>query len=162
MQVPLTQNLTALVDEADHERVSKHKWHARKGIYGFYAARNVNLPSGKRGIELLHRFILGLSDPKISIDHINHDGLDCQRHNLRSATPSQNQANRRKAKTKKSSRFKGVSWHSQNKNWRAVIMSNRHLQHIGSFKSEIEAAKAYDAAATRIFGDFAHTNFATN
>jgi hypothetical protein len=145
--IPLTQEKFALVDDQDYEAVSSYKWHANFQHGSWYARRNVS--PGK--IQSLHSFIL----PGIErIDHKNQNGLDNRRHNLREATRSQNRANGRQL-VSHSSQFKGVGWHIRRKKWQARV----NQTYLGVFSEEQEAAKAYDAAAKRIFGQFASLNF---
>jgi hypothetical protein len=109
---------------------------------------------------LLHRFIL-CAAPGTIIDHKNGNGLDCTRENLRFVTSSQNQHNsgRRVYTGKRSSRFKGVHWHAETKKWVAQIMAARKYHYLGLFADEEDAARAYDAAATELHGNFARLNF---
>lgn len=88
------------------------------------------------------------------VDHRNWIRNDNRFENLRSATASKNLANTRR-KSNNTSGYKGVSWHKQRQTWRATCAT----KHIGLFDDPIEAAKAYDAAARELFGEFAHTNF---
>lgn len=147
--------LFALVDDEDFPLVAGYRWHPFKNRRNFYAIANTRKPDGTLTTVKLHRLIL--PDAKI-IDHINHDGLDNRRENLREATNSQNNANQQKM-LGTSSGFKGVYWHKQADKWRAQIMFNRKYKHLGLFASEIEAAHAYDNAARELFGEFAHLNF---
>jgi hypothetical protein len=109
---------------------------------------------------LLHRFILGAA-PGTMIDHKNGNGLDCTRENLRLATRSQNQHNagRRMYAGARSSRFKGVHWHRVTGKWVAQIMAARKYHYLGLFIDEEQAARAYDAAARELHGEFAQLNF---
>lgn len=95
-------------------------------------------------------------------DHINHDGLDNQRSNLRSVVQRQNSANQRKRShvngLATSSRFKGVGWHGQQCIWRADIQVNGVRKCLGTFASETDAARAYNKAAVEAFGDYACLN----
>jgi len=92
------------------------------------------------------------------VDHINGDGLDNRRANLRLATPSQNNCN--KPGFNKSSKYKGVSRTDlKKKQWRAVIHYNNEMIHLGRFCNEVAAAKAYDKAAKKYHGEFAYLNF---
>jgi hypothetical protein len=107
---------------------------------------------------LLHRFILGLTDGKILVDHKNGDTRDCQRSNMRIATEGQNRANQKK--TRGASRFKGVTLHRKSGKWDAQIGGRMGHRHLGRFDSEEDAARAYDIAAKERFGEFARPNFA--
>ena len=101
-----------------------------------------------------------VSDKIFLIDHINHEKLDNRRSNLRICTTSQNCANMNiKRKNRGISGFKGVRYHSKNKNWNARITIKRKEIHLGCFTDKDVAAKAYDLAAIKYFGEFALTNF---
>ncbi|MBK8246318.1 MAG: hypothetical protein IPK85_02755 [Gemmatimonadetes bacterium] len=93
----------------------------------------------------------------VLLDHINHDGLDNRRVNLRPATSSQNQGNSRINKSGRTSRYRGVSFHKASKKWRVRIGSGRQGTQaiIGYYADEAEAARAYDAAAIEHWGEFA-------
>ena len=115
----------------------------------------------------LHRVILGITDPKIIVDHKDHDGLNCQRSNLRITDHSGNMRNMRKHGTANGeatkSQYKGVTFHKRSGIWHAQIgtgsIANHKNHYLGSFESEIEAAKAYDVAAAQLFGEYAVLNF---
>jgi hypothetical protein len=108
-------------------------------------------------ILLLHRFVMGVSDPAIEVDHENHNGLNCQRYNLRKCVRGENSGNRRKLLG--SSQYKGVSWDRTRGLWRASITIYGRTKHLGSFRAEIDAARAYDDAARAAFGEFSCSNF---
>lgn len=109
--------------------------------------------------EFLHRLILDNGSGLI-IDHINHDPLDNRRENLRLCSIKQNIRNSRKWKTKdQSSKYKGVGYRSSRKKWRAYICVDGKQISLGSYDSEIEAAKAYDFAAIKYFKEYANLNF---
>ena len=108
---------------------------------------------------MMHGEILKVADGKF-VDHINHNGLDNRKANLRPATRAENNRNRRKwSKRKCGSRFKGVSWHKYRKRWTVQIWFNSKMKFIGYFHDEIAAAKAYDAAAKKYHKEFAVLNF---
>jgi hypothetical protein len=94
----------------------------------------------------MHRLILGVSDRRIYVDHINRDKLDNRKSNLVTCSSQENQRNCSSTRGS-TSRFKGVSWDKNRNKWSAVITVHRKLIHLGRFENEIEAAIAYDKAA---------------
>ena len=155
--IPLTQGKVALVDDADFERLNRHKWCAYKSHTGWYAVRNSVSQDGKRTQIQMHREILQTLTG-METDHKDHDGLNNQRSNLRMATHSENQHNRKKQKGT-TSQYKGVHWNRHAARWQGRIgVKNQHI-HLGYFLSQIEAAIAYDKAANQYFGKFARLNF---
>lgn len=110
---------------------------------------------------MMHRQILGISGCEEG-DHINGNGLDNRRANLRRCTRQQNSWNkpaRRLVTRRPTSRYKGVSWDKARCKWRAELRTDGVIQLHKRFDSEIEAARAYDAAARFHFGEFAFLNF---
>jgi hypothetical protein len=95
--------------------------------------------------------------PRDALDHINGERTDNRFCNLREATRSENARNSRQRAG--ASRFKGVTWHETSEVWRARIRLNGTNASLGLFASEIDAAKAYDAAAREHFGAYARPNF---
>lgn len=143
--------LFTTIDADDLQRVSTHRWYEAAGYVCAYI-------KGK-GMKL-HAFLIGAPFSKtMVVDHINGNPLDNRKCNLRICTPAQNMSNRRKAA--KGSRFKGVT----------ICVGRRHTSivarichqgktiHLGAFRSDIDAALAYDAAARKYFGQFAWCNF---
>ena len=106
----------------------------------------------------MHREVCKVADDML-VDHINHNGLDNRKANLRPATWAQNIRNRKKYFDKSRSRYKGLVWDRYSNKWRARICLNRTQIQLGSFDDEIEAAKAYDRAAKKYHGEFASLNF---
>jgi hypothetical protein len=150
--IPLTKGKVAQVDDNDYEWLSQSHWFAANVHGYYYAAREI-----KGKVYLMHRVILGLDvgDPTVA-DHIDHNGLNNTRANLRKATRQQNCANRlNQAHT---SRYKGVMFWKERGKWRARIRHLGHSTSLGLFATELEAAKAYDAKALELHGEFALTN----
>jgi hypothetical protein len=156
--ITLTQGQVATVDDEDYPQLSAYKWHAHETSHGFYAHHSVRLETGEYRTIAMHRMVMGLEfGDNRQVDHINHNGLDNRRSNLRVCTLEQNIRNQRKKRRKATSSFKGVSLHKPGR-WRAVIRANGRQVHLGLFNSEHDAAAAYNAAAVRYFGEFANPN----
>ncbi len=155
IKIPLSQNKFALIDDEDLGVVSLFKWCVRKRDNILYAHTWINL-NGKDTSLKMHRLIMN-AKPDKDLDHKDGDGLNNQKHNLRFCTVAQNAMNKFGNKNS-SSQYKGVSWSKRNKNWVASIQTNHKSIYLGSFKSEIEAAQAYDTKAIELFGEFAKIN----
>jgi hypothetical protein len=159
-RIPLTRGQYAIVDPERYEELAKHKWHTSWNERGIYAVRMVKAKKGGRVRQKclrMHRVIMGAGEGEI-VDHINHYGLDNRIENLRVATMRQNNWNARKRRCNCSSKYKGVHWLKRKKKWRARITFNGRLILIGDFDDERAAAKAYDAKARELFGDYASLN----
>lgn len=143
------------MDDSDLPHVSGLTWTAIRRGRQFYAEGYV--PG--RGKVLMHRYLLGLTDPRTRTDHENGDGLDNQRDNIRPATGLENSRGFRHKRSGASSQYRGVCWDKQYLKWRATIKSGPRMKFLGLFESERSAAEAYDAAAIKFFGAFASPNF---
>lgn len=155
-EIKLTHGKVAIIDDDDFEMVSGHRWHVSfKDNNAFYAATNVYPTSGHTIIQM-HILIIG-KKPGFEIDHINHNGLDNRRVNLRHVTSQQNNFNRAKRKNC-SSAFKGVHWNKCFKKWQASIVLGGSKNYLGGFLNEVDAAKAYNSAAIKNYGEFACLN----
>lgn len=153
----------ALVDDRDYERVSQFNWSYMPNTSpkNAYACRSEYTRVGEKLISktiLMHRFILKVTDPRVEVDHKGHNGLDNRRHKIRKCIASQNKANSRKTSLSKSSQYKGVSFWKSSGKWSAEIYLNSKRIYLGAFGNENEAAKAYNKAAVRLFGEFAYLN----
>ena len=153
-EIPLSRGMVALVDDDDYDMlVSVGKWHATPGTSGtYYANRSITRPGGGQTTQGMHTLISGWP----YVDHRNGDGLDNRRANLRQATDSQNQGNRRIG-SNNTSGYKGVS--RSGLKWRARIRLDGHQTHMGCYATPQEAARAYDTASIKHFGEFARPNF---
>jgi len=149
-QIELTNGKMVLVDDEDYNYlVTFGNWRQSER----YAACS----KGKKTTILMHRLLMN-PPQNMDIDHLDDNGLNNQKSNLRICTRSQNlQRNTKNGNT--SSRFKGVCWDKKNKKWKVHIKTNGRQLHLGRFASEIEAAKRYDKAAHALYGEHADTNF---
>jgi hypothetical protein len=162
IRVPLTKGLETTIDEVDIDLVTI-KWHTLTSADSKTLAYAMNKRLG-----LMHRIILArkLQTPlgkKDHVDHIDGNGLNNCRSNIRLATISLNHANQKKRSIDHGkpclSKFKGVTWVKRTRKWQAYIRPNGKQTHLGYFTSEVEAARAYDRAALEHFGEFALINF---
>ena len=144
-----------MVDSEDFKRLNKHKWYALESEKTFYAVRNIGWPNQRR--VRMHREILRVPI-NLETDHRNSCGLDNRKQNLRVCTKAQNQHNQH-LRQGTTSQYKGVSWHKKSNLWITYIRCNGKGYYLGTYKNEVEAAKAYDKKAKELFGEFAHLNF---
>lgn len=142
-QIPLTQGKFSLVDDDVYEWASKFKWYAMKNNNVYYTRRRISIGYKKYINVLLHHCVIGFPLFNNEVDHLNGDGLNNQRDNLKIVTHRQNQQNRH---VKKTSKYVGVFWDSQNKKWRASIKKNGKVKFLGLFKIEEDASLAYQKA----------------
>lgn len=142
----------AIIDSEDLEKVSMYNWYLNKQA-GYVIATQSPI--------FLHRLILGISDPKIAVDHKDRNKLNNSKTNLRLCSKSENGMNRGKQKNNKTSKYKGVSFDSNRKKWRAYITRETKTMSLGRFNTEKEAAIAYNNAAQLYHGEFAFLNEVT-
>lgn len=159
-RIELTQNQYAIIDDCDWVVISGRKWRADKISGIWYAVTSIRDDSQIERILSMHRFILGLGfGDKEIVDHVNRNGLDNRRSNLRLVTRQQNAANCKP--TIKTSKYKGVHWRKDRNCWVAKIEVSGTCHHLGHHESEIRAALVYDEAAEKHFGEYALLNFPT-
>jgi hypothetical protein len=160
-RIYLDEGLWTIVDSPDYYRFGCFKWYLAASHKGkFYALRGARVGSEETKIVRLSREIM--QAPKgILVDHRNGDSLDNRRENLRLATRCQNMQNAKKRKNKAatSSQFTGVYFDKCRSLWAYILRANGKVVATGRFPTEIEAARARDAAAIKYHGEFARLNF---
>lgn len=147
------QDITAKIDDDVFQKVSSLDWVSSSRLY---------IKSRGRGGVYLHHFVMNSPGPSVvTVDHINGDTLDNRKSNLRFCTRAENSRNARKWKKSTRSKYKGVSLDGKapNQKWRACVKTIGKSFPLGNYRTEVEAAKAYDSAAVFLFGEFAKTNF---
>lgn len=151
-RIPLTKGLFALVDDCDFDALNQFKWHASKHKNTFYAKKVFRNLDGTKAITMMHRALLSPKESE-QVDHADRDGLNNCRTNLRICTYSENNKNRRIFKNNTSG-YRGVIA-APNGRFYAQIYKNGRCTALGGYGSILQAAEAYEAAAKRIYGDFA-------
>lgn len=147
MKIELSNtSLCAEIDDEDFEKISGRKWYLHSE--GYAAAPNYE--DGIPGTVYMHKLIV----PGKFVDHRDRNKLNNRKSNLRCASRSQNNANRVKQSRPCTSKFKGVYWESDRGKWTASLKNRR----LGRFDDEVQAAKAYNEAAEKEFGEFALLN----
>jgi len=138
-EIPLTQGKVSLVDDGDYERINQYRWYAQKSGNVFYAARG--LPNRGGGI-YMHQDIISTKKGEMT-DHINGNGLDNRRKNLRIVTHRENLQN---LHIKKTSKYPGVYWNKQKEKWQTQIKTPLGRQHLGVYSDEETAGLIYAMA----------------
>ena len=156
-KISLGEGRFTIVDPQDFYSLNNFQWCAEGKDEKIYAVRNI-ISRDMTRTSRLHREIMN-APPCLWVDHRNGDGLDNRRENLRLATCAQNARNRRKTKSKTSSRFVGVSFDKRGGRWKAYIKFQAKRIWLGRYDDEIDAARAYDLAAKKYHGEFARLNF---
>lgn len=152
--ITLTKGYEAVIDAVDVHLVDGFNWSAitpRPG--GVYARRNNLTACGKRTAVYMHREILG-HPAGFDVDHIDGNGLNNKRENLRIATVSQNAYNSLTPKNNTSG-YKGATFHNRFGRWIAKISAEGKSHHLGYFDTPEEAHAAYCEASKRLHGEFA-------
>lgn len=159
-KIKLTQGRVCKVDDEDYNSLIKFKWQGLKLRHTTYARTGIHkgYKDGKRLTDtiLMHRLIMN-APQGLQVDHIDHDGLNNQKNNLRLCKNSENQMNQGVCKNNKSG-YKGVSFNKRRSVWLSFIHVNNKTKYLGSFKSPENAAIAYNIFAEKHYGEFAHLN----
>ena len=155
-EINLTQGKVTLVDDDDFDYLSQFNWCAIKTKYTCYAVRQIKDIHGncrQRHI-WMHREIIS-TPSELVCDHVDHDGLNNQKSNLRNCSVGEN--NRNVGKSYKVN-YIGVTY-NRGKYINANITVKGKTVRLGTFKTEVAAAIAYDEAAKKHHGEFANLNF---
>lgn len=153
-QIDLTQSKVALVDDEDYDKVINNLWYAAKDKKSYYAQRQIRTETGRKTFHM-HQVIMNTTE---RVDHINGDGLDNRKQNLRLATNQQNCMNVAPKHSNKTSKYKGV-FKTRSGTFEIQIKINYKSRSVGRVKDEELAAKYYDAAARYYHKEFAWCNF---
>ena len=156
MEIYVGNKQFAKIDVEDYDKVKGYWWSlSTKRGFTQYAQAHSSHDSKSRLHLSMHRVILGLTDTGL-VDHINGDGLDNRKSNLRIATTQENAFNQKS--NRGSSKFKGVSFRKDNNLWRAYVTKDGKRTYLGDHATEIDAAMAYNKAASQLFGEYARLN----
>lgn len=157
MIVPLTRGKVAVVDDVDAEEVGRWNWHAIRINDKWYAQTQTSGPRPERRRFCLHELVAKLSnkDSEAEVDHENGDGLDCRRSNLRAASASQNQWNKRMQRNNTTG-VKGVTLCRRSGRFRASVKANYLTHDLGTFDTLAEAAERVAAKRVELHGAFAN------
>jgi len=155
-KIPLTRGQFAKVDPEDYIWLSQFRWYCNKRPHTSYAIRNAGEGKERRKVSM-HREIMDTPGDLVC-DHINRNGLDNRKKNLRNCTKGENNLNQG-GERNSVSRFKGVYWKKDIQKWAACIKRGGKRKHLGYFHREIHAAKAYDQTAKKLHGEYASLNF---
>jgi hypothetical protein len=157
-EVPLTQGYNAIVDDEEYERVAVYNWAVEVRPNTCYASSNLGQGRNAQRVRL-HRFIL-TPPTDMQVDHINRNGLDCRKENMRLTDWTGNGRNIIQPQGEGGTGYRGVYKHHYSERWIARIRDNTGRKlHLGTFESPELAAVAYDEAALRYHGEFAVLNF---
>ena len=155
-EIQLTQGKVAIVDDEDYDYLMQWKWYVCNKRYKFYAVRNIPISNNKQTIISMHRLIMK-PDKGMVIDHLDGNPLNNQKNNLRICTHSDNMRNC-KISIKNTSGYKGVSFLKKKNTYKSAIKFNKKTIYLGLFTNPVDAARAYNAAALKYHGEFAHLN----
>lgn len=153
-EIILSTGEVALVDDDDYEKVIAYKWYRHPQGYA-----KTHIQSTTKGVypKLMMHHLIMPTEKELMIDHINLNKLDNRKENLRMVTMSQNKANCPVRSNNKSG-YKGVSYYKRRNKYIAAIKVNYKKIFLGYFTDVVDAAKAYNEAAKKYFGEYAYLN----
>ncbi len=153
-------NKSIFIDSEDYHLIKKYNWHVQKDKLNLYGRAHIRNKDGYKCLKM-HRVIMGILDSNIHIDHINGNGLDNRRCNLRIATIAENSRNVGK-NSRNTTGYKGVYMYKSGPSkglFTATLRCKSEKYHGGYFKTAIEAAKKYDEMSKKYHGEFGYLNF---
>ena len=154
MKVIFRNGTECIFDSEDYEKLKEYRWRLIRGRTNLYAGAETYGSETKR--VLMHRLVMNCPEDMV-VDHINGDGLDNRKENLRVATRSQNSKNR-KVNSNNTSGYKGVTFDQTSGSYRASIMCDYEIIHLGLFSTAEEAAQAYADASAKYHGEYGRTH----
>lgn len=156
--VTVHPNQKVKIDREDLKRVNEHSWRVTKGSTGRpRVVTSIRKPEGVRSVTL-GKFLMNPPKNKQVYPRRFNDGLDYRKHNLIVCTLEERQRLLPKKRVKTSSAYRGVSYIKKQKKWRAAIEVKNKTINLGNFRTEVEAASAYNEAARKYFGTIAYQN----
>lgn len=157
--IKISKGKETIVDDDMFKFLNQWTWHCNP--YGYAVRTQYEIGSGSKNKRtkaiFMHRLIMNTPNDKV-IDHINHNPLDNRRSNLRICSRTENQRNMKLISISNKSGYKGVSWSKPTKSWVAQIQINKKQTNLGRYLDIKEAARAYNKAAIKYFGEFANIN----
>ena len=160
LELTLTQNQVCLIDGNDMALVGEYQWYAHKSSRNkrnnYYVQCTLPTVDGKQKTLLLHRVIMGITDPKVQVDHVDMNSLNNCRLNLRVATHSENRCNQIAYSNSKTG-IKDIYWHKRENKYRVQIKINGKQKQYGSFNTIQEAVVRRDELLPLLHKEFANT-----
>ena len=159
-EIELKNGMKVIVDDEDYDYLIEYNWRALKNGKTFYAifGKRVN---GKYSNVWMHRMIMDAKNRESEVNHINHNGLDNRKENLRITTHDKIIV-QSSVRSNKNTKYKGISFHKPSGKWRARININGKTKYLGYYENEIIAANAYEKKAVELHGEFAYLSCGGN